>query len=256
MAIRGTRSTGSNPGRAWEDLGWWENPEVRSGGAGNPMSGAGMNAFYNAAGGDRLQFGQGGMAGTQIPLPGGQGGPGYEVLGDSPFPSITAKDLPAAGGNWLQDLANMLGKGGGWKDTLQDLALGVGLGAFDKIFENNPTKPFGQSGMQDVDAYTNPDMALARAFKTGYSALGDLGSRDYSQYAVPAPEPVSVPGVPFQIGGGLGLDPSFWQEMGNMAQTSALAQQYTQPGPTQRRTGHDPLSTAPPSRGQARRREV
>lgn len=253
MSAQSGYARGRNPAsRAYEQPAWWEEDIRHGGGGGNVISGEGMPAFFNAAGGDRLNFAGGGSQGG-IPLP----GDGYEVLADSPFPSITATDLPATtGGNWLTDLANLLGKGGGWKDTLQDLALGGGLGLLDKLLQSNPTKPFGQSGMQDVDAYTNPDMAMARAFKTGYSALGDIGNRDYSSFAVPPPQPVSVPGVPFQIGGGLGLDPSFWTEMGNMAQTSALAQQYTQPGPTQRRTGHDPLSTAPPSRGQARRREV
>jgi len=235
-----------------------------------------MPAFFNAAGGDRLNYGGGGSGGS-IPLPGQDktfNAADYIIDYIEPGSQLTPEKFSAAdyildsikgagpdvgnqgGGNWLSDLANMLGKDGGWKETLQDLALGGGLGLLDKLLQSNPTKPFGQSGMQDVDAYTNPDMAMARAFKTGYGALGDIAGRDYSQYAVPPPQPVSVPGVPFQIGGGLGLDPSFWTEMGNMAQTSALAQQYTQPGPTQRRTGHDPLSTAPPSRGQARRREV
>src|SRR3990167_853009 len=99
------------------------------------------------------------------------------------------------------------GKAGGSGLDPTMLALG-GL----SMFGGGDEGPQKRKSFEQANSITDPRQALYQALK-GSNVLGEALSKRgpvklRSSYAPPPPIAVNVPGVPFQIGGGLGRDPA------------------------------------------------
>lgn len=165
-------------------------------------AGAGPLAYSAAAGTGLFAGGTAGAAGAGAAAP-EMIGPGLATaMTPETIASIGAGGAGAGGGSgMLGGIGKFLGSKGG------QFALGSGMSLLGSLF--------GPEGFQRRESYTgsaSPQATLEQAL----AAISGLGSRlehrgppQLRSSMVPAPPaPVQIPGLGFQIGGGLGMDPA------------------------------------------------
>lgn len=179
-------------------------PRSGAAGVGALIPDYGMQAANNVDNMTRTLMPSGpGGGGGGIPIPGFGGGP--EVINGIPAGSTVGTNvgIPGASGGsgWASTLAKIFGKGGAVDGT--SLALGL-MGALSKqpdLFQ--PKAPYtGNASAQN---------SLESVLGLTHNAIDGLTSAPPTHLHGVVPEgpgPVSVPGIPFQIGGGMGVDPA------------------------------------------------
>lgn len=150
----------------------------------------GLAAFGAAAGGSALgAFGGGGGAAAAAPEATAAG---------------AAPEAAAAGTH--MGLSNLFGAGGMFKQMDPTSLLFGALSLFGGP-QQQQRESFTQPG-----AITDPKQALYQALQSVYRTGQGLSERKpvslRSSYVQAPPVPVNIPGIPFQIGGGLGRDPA------------------------------------------------
>lgn len=133
------------------------------------------------------------LASSSIPVSMGMSGAGAVAPG------------AASGGSMLGGFGGILSKifgKGGLDPTM--LAM-MGLSAFGGDDSGQERESFSGAGLADPKDALN--RALSAVHRMG-QGLGSRGPTKLRAVAPPPPEPVSIPGLGFQIGGGLGRDPA------------------------------------------------
>jgi hypothetical protein len=100
-----------------------------------------------------------------------------------------------------------MGGFGGWlgKNGL-DLALGA-MSLFGGDDEGQKRQSYAGHGLSDPTASLNATLAAIQNLAKGWSSQPMQAPRP--AISGRGMEPISVPGIPFQIGGGMGFDPSW-----------------------------------------------
>lgn len=159
------------------------------GGAMAPFAAAAIPAMSGIGGG-------GGAASSGASAASGGGLPGLTVGGTNAAASGIAGGSSMAGG-----IGGFM-KGLGLDPTM--LALG-GMSLFGGDDSGQERKSYDGTAADPVSALADA-LNMARNLSTQLASRGPVRMR--SSFVPPAPVGVNVPGVPFQIGGGLGQDPA------------------------------------------------
>jgi hypothetical protein len=189
----------------------------------NPFEG------YSADGED----GSSGVPGTGggIPLFGMGGNSSLAETGLDIASQIPSVGGTTASGGFMGGLGKWLSKNG------LDLGLGIMslFGGDDDPFQKRQS--YRGHGMADpVDSL---NATLAAIQKMAQNVSERAPGRMSSSFVQSGPAPVSIPGIPFQIGGGLGIDPalrdpSLLQAMAPMGNPFSGGPSATQPGARRR----------------------
>jgi hypothetical protein len=167
------------------------------GGAFNQAGAAAMNASAQAGAAAETAGGAG-----QIPLVSGAGRAAAGLPSSLADTTITGSQIPAGGGGgggWLSKLFGGGGKKGMFDPTT--LLLG-GLSMFGDDPEYFQRRQGFNNPQQGIDDVMN-------AIRSVSKSISEQGPVTLKNSIVPAgPAPISIDGIPFQIGGGLGTDPA------------------------------------------------